>query len=87
VRYAGKEGYVHENNLGKPGEQIRAGGGKAGTASAAEAGRGVGESAEWARATGKSTVGLGTMLRLREQVGGDEFDKFAVEGNVGPGKK
>jgi len=87
VRYGGQEGYVHENNVGKPGEQIRAGSGKAGSASAAEAGRGVGESAEWAKATGKSTAGLDRMVKLREQIGEGELEKFAAEGNVGPGKK
>jgi hypothetical protein len=87
VRYGGKEGYVHENNVGKPGEQIRAGSGKAGTASSLEAGKGVGESVKWAEATGKSTAGLDRMIKLREQVNQSEIEKFANAGNVGPGKK
>jgi hypothetical protein len=85
----GKEGYVQENSLAKPGETVSQGtsGAVGRGASFAEASRGVGESEQWAKSTGNDTRGLMRMFALRETVKGADFDVFTTQGNVGPAKK
>jgi hypothetical protein len=84
VRAGGKEGYVHENSVTEPGKGLQGTAGASGrVSSSAEAGKGVGESKEWARSAGKSTAGLDRMIALRDEVKAIDFEQFGAEGHVG----
>jgi hypothetical protein len=72
----------------KPGENMFSalGSSAAGSASAAEAGRGVGESLDYAKAKGLNTTGLEKMMSMRNLVKGPEQEAFEKDGKVGVGK-
>jgi hypothetical protein len=87
AKLANREGYVYENSLTSANDNLRKGATSLGTGlSAGEAGRGL-ASDQYAKSTGQSTAGLNRMLALRENVKGNDFDRFTAEGNVGPAKR
>ena len=95
VKLGDREGYVHENSVSTSAQGDGGGGlskllgtaSGASGASSAEAGRGLGEALAYARSTGMSPAGLDRMLALRKTVTGADWERFTVEGNVGPAKK
>jgi len=95
VKSGGREGYVFQTAVAdtKPGGDFGADLGKAfsnasggNTASSGEAGKGLGESLEYARSKGMSPAGLDRMIALRKTVTGKDWEAFTAEGKVGPAK-
>jgi hypothetical protein len=91
VKYAGQEGFIHENSVAAGGG---GGGGLSGigkflsgsdasASSSAEAGRGLGESAAWARSNNMNASGLQRMIAIRNSVGDADWQQFAADGKGG----
>ncbi len=88
------EGYVFETAVAetKPGDDMsgigKMLGGASGssTASDAAAGKGFGESLDWAKSKRMSPAGLNRMIALRKSVTGKDWEQFTDEGKVGPAK-
>jgi hypothetical protein len=93
VKAGDKEGYVHENavsasgggeGLGGLGKMLGSASG-ASSATSAEAGRGVGESDQWAQSKNMDAAGLSRMLAMRNSVSDADWQKFATD-DKGPAK-
>jgi uncharacterized protein YraI len=93
VKVGDRTGYVHENSVGGSGgstgglssglAKLTGGDSAASSASSAEAGRGLEESAKWAQAKGMNTSGLDRMIALRNAVNDGDWQKFAADGKDG----
>ena len=95
VRANGKEGYVFKTAIDT---KNPSGGGKLGgdlgrmfsgasggsTASSGAAGKGLGESLQYARTNGMSPAGLDRMIAMNKALNAPEWEAFMTQGKVGP---
>jgi SH3 domain-containing protein len=95
VKSGGREGYVFQaavtdakpaGDLGADLGKMFSGASGGNTASSGEAGKGLGESLDYARSKGMSPAGLDRMIALRKTVTGKDWEAFTAEGKVGPAK-
>jgi len=93
VKVGDKEGYVHENavsasgggeGLGGVGKMLGSASG-ASSATSAEAGRGAGESQQWAMSRNMNAAGLQRMIAIRNAVNDADWQRFAAD-DKGPAK-
>jgi hypothetical protein len=92
----GKEGYVFQTavsdtnpgggGLGADLGRMFSGASGGNAASSGEAGKGLGESLDYARSHGMSPAGLERLIALRKTVTGRDWEAFTAEGKVGPAK-
>jgi hypothetical protein len=89
VKAGDKEGYIFQNSISSKEQKPldTHGGSEASALTSGAAGKGIGESLEYARSKGMSPAGLERMIELRKSITGFDWTQFLSQTHAGSEKK